>query len=75
MEADCALVVEELESKPKERGQEGRLMWEGVAEEYRRSWSWVGFRRGEKNMFTIIKGRERERSKGGDGGGRGEIEK
>jgi len=39
MEADCALVVEELESKPKERGQEGRLMWEGVAEEYRRSWS------------------------------------
>ena len=39
MEADCALVVEEFESKPKERGQEGRLMWEGVAEEYRRSWS------------------------------------
>ena len=33
MEAYCALPAEEIESKLKERGQEGDLMWDGVAEE------------------------------------------
>jgi len=33
MEAHCALPVEEIESRPKERGQEGLLIWDGVAEE------------------------------------------
>jgi len=73
MEADCAPLVEELESK--ERGQEGLLMWEGVAEEYRRSWSWLGFRRGEKNIVYDYQ-REREGKDVREGmGGRGEIEK
>lgn len=35
MESYCGLPVEEFESKPKERGQEGLRAWEGVAEEYK----------------------------------------
>lgn len=37
MESYCGRPVEKFESKPKERGQEGLLVWEGVAEEYKTS--------------------------------------
>lgn len=75
MEAYGVPPVEELDSKPTERGQEGFLTWDGVAEEYRRSWSRVELLRAEEVIVCVYQGgRAREEAREGMGE-EGEIEK